>query len=68
MLDDLLDELFHLLLGWVPDVVWGALLVVVGIGLTVVGVGLFSESPTRGGLFAGVGMLTVAGVLTAWYR
>ena len=68
ILDELVDLLFEFLFGWVPNAVWGALVLVVGLGLTIVGIGLLGESPVRGGTFVGIGVLAIAGVLAVWYR
>lgn len=68
MIDELFEGVFDLVLGVVPNVVWGFLCMLGGVATTAIGVGIFSESALSGGILIAVGVLLVVGVLVVWYR
>lgn len=68
MIDELLDLVFYELFDFVPALVWGFLALVVGLGVTIVGLVVFSKSATSGGILIAVGVLLVGTVLVKWYQ
>lgn len=68
MIDELFEGVFDLVLGFVPNVVWGFLLMLGGVATTAIGVGVFSESAWSGGILITVGVLVMVGVLVVRYR
>ncbi len=68
MIDTVFEGVFDLVLGFVPNVVWGFLLMLGGVATTAVGVGIFSKSAWSGGILVTVGVLVMVSVLVVWYR
>lgn len=74
MLDVMFDVLVDALSKLVPDVVWGAVFLLIGalatlLGVTtILGVATLLESTRLGGILTATGVSLVIGVLFAWYR
>lgn len=68
MIDDIFEFLFHIVLEFVPTIVWKLLLVVIGIVLTAVGVTLLDNSPQTGSVLIVVGMVLLVGLLVSLAR
>jgi len=74
----MLDEIFDVIVGeiakFVPNVVWGAVFLILGLLTTMVGVATVLDVATLdasarfGGVLTAVGVSLVAGVLISWSR
>ncbi|CDK40466.1 hypothetical protein DM2_393 [Halorubrum sp. DM2] len=68
MIDDVVELVFDVLLGFVPNVVLGAIALVVGLVTTAVGIATLSDPGMMGEALTVVGLSVVAGVLILWRR
>ncbi|PAU83315.1 hypothetical protein CK500_11025 [Halorubrum salipaludis] len=68
MIDDIFEAVFDVLLGFIPNVVLGAIALVVGLVTTAVGIATLSDPGMAGEALTIVGLSVVAGVLILWRR